>query len=74
MTSLLSQMSTFSDTSCDVITLLYSAHENGTQKPIDDDLVKCLKQMLSVLAEHPIYIVMDALDECPDDSGWPKTP
>jgi len=30
--------------------------------------------MLSVLAEQPIYIVMDALDECPDDSGWPKTP
>ena len=74
MTSLLSQLSTFSDTSCDVITLLYSTHGNGTQKPIDDDLAKCLKQMLSVLAEHPIYIVMDALDECPDDSGWPKTP
>ena len=30
--------------------------------------------MLSVLAEHPIYIIMDALDECPDNSGWPKTP
>ena len=74
MTSLLSQLSTFSDASCDVITLLYSTHENGTQNPIDDDLAKCLKQMLSVLAEHPIYIVMDALDECPDDSGWPKTP
>ena len=74
MTSLLSQLSTFSDASCDVITLLYSTHENGMQKPIDDDLAKCLKQMLSVLAEHPIYIVMDALDECPDDSGWPKTP
>ena len=74
MTSLLSQLSTFSDASCDVITLLYSNHGNGTQKPIDDDLAKCLKQMLSVLAEHPIYIIIDALDECPDDSGWPKTP
>ena len=74
MTSLLSQLSTFSDASCDVITLLYSTHGSGTQKPIDDDLAKCLNQMLSILAEHPIYIIIDALDECPDDSGWPKTP
>jgi hypothetical protein len=74
ITSLLSQLSTFSDASCDVITLLYSTRRDGTQKPTDDDLTRCLKQMLSVLAEHPIYIVMDALDECPDDSGWPKTP
>jgi hypothetical protein len=27
--------------------------------------------MLTVVAEDPIYIVMDALDECPDHSGWP---
>jgi hypothetical protein len=27
--------------------------------------------MLAVVAEDPIYIVMDALDECPDHSGWP---
>ena len=28
--------------------------------------------MLTVVAEHPTYIVMDALDECPD-SGLPST-
>ena len=74
ITSLLSQLSAFSDTCCDVISLLYSRHGKGTRKPSDDDLMDCLKQMLSVLAERQIYIVMDALDECPDDSGWPKTP
>ena len=31
----------------------------------------CLKEMLTVVAEGPIYIVMDALDECPDHSGLP---
>ena len=30
-----------------------------------------LKEMLTVVAEHPIYVVMDALDECPDHSGIP---
>ena len=74
VTSLLFQLSTFSDTCCDVISYLYSSHGNGTRNPTDYDLKKSLRQMLSVLAGHPIYIVMDALDECPDDSGWPKTP
>ena len=74
ITSLLSQLSAFSDSCCDIISLLYSTHGNGTRNPTDDDLTECLKQMLSVLAEHRIYIVMDALDECPDDSGWPKAP
>ena len=74
VTSLLFQLSTFSDTCCDVISHLYLTHGNGTRKSTDYDLKKCLRQMLSVLAGHPIYIVMDALDECPDDSGWPKTP
>ena len=27
--------------------------------------------MLSVSAEHPIYIIIDALDECPDSSEIP---
>ena len=72
--SLILQLSAFSDTSSDVISHLYVTYENGARNPTDDDLIKCLKQMLSILAEHPVYIIMDALDECPDDSGWPKTP
>jgi len=27
--------------------------------------------MLTVAAEHPVYIIVDALDECPDSSGMP---
>ena len=27
--------------------------------------------MLSVLAQKPIYIIIDGLDECPDSSGMP---
>ena len=34
-------------------------------------LTNCLKEMLAVVAENPIYVVMDALDECPDHSGMP---
>jgi hypothetical protein len=41
------------------------------RQPTNAVLTDCLKEMLTVLAEHPIYIVMDALDECPDHTGWP---
>ena len=27
--------------------------------------------MLSVAARHPIFLIVDALDECPDSSGMP---
>ncbi|SRR6266702_5087366 len=71
VTSLLIQLSAFSDPCCDIIRRVYSAHGSGTRQPTNDVLANCLKEMLTVVAEHPIYVVMDALDECPDHSGWP---
>ncbi|KAF8269894.1 hypothetical protein EI94DRAFT_882147 [Lactarius quietus] len=71
VTSLLIQLSAFSDPCCDIVHRVYSAHGNGTRQPTNDSLMDCLKEMLTVVAEEPIYIVMDALDECPDSSGFP---
>ena len=69
--SLLIQLSAFSDPCCDIIRRVYSSHGNGTRQPTNDVLKNCLKEMLTIVAEHPIYIVMDALDECPDSPGMP---
>ncbi|KAF8267206.1 hypothetical protein EI94DRAFT_67756 [Lactarius quietus] len=52
-----------------LISRLYSAHGRGSRQPSDEDLVDCLKDMLSASPQHPMYIVMDAVDECPDSSG-----
>ena len=70
ITSLLIQLSAFSDPCCDIIHRLYSSYGNGTRQPTNETLKNCLKEMLMVLAERPIFMVMDALDECPD-SGFP---
>ena len=43
----------------------------GGQQPSDDALKDCLRQMLSVSAQLPIYIIVDALDECPN-AGMPS--
>jgi hypothetical protein len=70
--SLISQFSTRSSPCCDFLHRIYEAHENGTRQPSDDTLKDCLKVMLRLLAQGPTFIVLDALDECPDTSGFPS--
>jgi hypothetical protein len=67
--SLVSQLSTRSSPCCDVLHHVYEMHENGTRQPSDDTLKECLKEMLRVPRRGSIFIVLDALDECPDASG-----
>ena len=69
--SLVSQLSTRSSPCCDILHRVYEAHEKGTRQPSDDTLKECLKQMLTLPGQCPIYIVLDALDESPDCSGLP---
>jgi hypothetical protein len=70
--SLLTQLSTQSSPCCNILSHLYSGHGKGAQQPNDDALKRCLIEMLTVQDRHPIYLIMDALDECPDTSEVPS--
>ena len=70
VTSVLVQLSTYSKPCCDIIYRLYLAHGKGTQQPSNSILTERLMEMLRVAVANPIFIIMDALDECPDD-GMP---
>ena len=70
--SLLSQLSSRSDLCCDMLYRLYQTHDNGAHKPTDDALVQILKDALTFSNHGPIYIIMDALDECPNTFGLPS--
>ncbi|KAH8988181.1 hypothetical protein EDB86DRAFT_2060394 [Lactarius hatsudake] len=70
--SLVFQLSTRSNPCCDVLHHVYKTHEDGTRQPSDDTLKECLKQMLRLLGHGPTFIVLDALDECPDSPGIPS--
>ncbi len=70
--SLVSQFSTRSSPCCDILHHVYKTHENGARQPSDDTLKECLNEMLNLLGRGPIFIVLDALDECPDSSGIPS--
>jgi hypothetical protein len=69
--SLLIQLSCLSRPCCDILSRLYSMHSNGSQKPSDSAMIQCLKDMLALPHSQPVYIILDALDECPN---WPGIP
>ena len=70
--SLLIQLSAHSAPRCDILSDLYSDHDEGKNQPSDGALIECLKRML-LLPNHRItYLVMDALDEAPNSPGIPS--
>ena len=71
--SLLSQLSDLSDLCCDVLHRVYVTHNNGAHKPTDDVLIQCLKETLTLSNDCPTYIIIDALDECPNTFGMPSS-
>jgi hypothetical protein len=70
--SLLIQLSSHSRPCCDILSRLYKAHDEGAQQPSNQDLTQCLKDMLTLPDQRPIYLIMDALDESPNTSGIPS--
>ena len=70
--SLLSQLSARSNLCCDMLHRVYVTHDNGAHKPTDDVLIQCLKDSLAPSIDLPIYVISDALDECPNTFGMPS--
>src|SRR5260221_10149835 len=69
--SLITQLSARCDRHRGILSRFYSAHNRGAQMPSSCDLTQCLKDMLS-LYKKPVYIIMDAIDECPNIPGVPS--
>jgi hypothetical protein len=70
--SLLKQLSVFSGPRCDILSDLYSAHDDGKNQPSDTILAECLKEILTLPGQHPTYLIIDGLDESPNTSGIPS--
>jgi len=72
LSSLLSQLSAERDSCYNILSQLYSDNAGGTRKPTSIALTQCLKDMLSLPGQDHIYIIVDALDECPNTLGTPS--
>ena len=71
LSSLVFQLSAESDTCYQILSRLYSDHAGGTREPSEDALSQCLVEMLNVPGQPVMYMIIDALDECPNFSGMP---
>jgi hypothetical protein len=65
ISSLLVQLCHQSDAYCDILSNLYLQHDKGSRQPSDSILVQCLKDMTKIPGQAPVYLIVDALDECP---------
>jgi hypothetical protein len=73
LSSLLLQLAARSDVFYNILNRLYLAREKGLRQPSDSDLIECLMEVLTLPGQSKVYIIVDALDECPNNSGIPTS-
>src|SRR6266851_2354498 len=66
LSSVLVQLCRQSASYCNILSKFYSEHEDGSKSPSDDALVHCLRHLLELPGQAPIFLIVDALDECPN--------
>jgi len=71
--SILLQLGGFSSHCWDALHQLYMSCRDGSEQPSEASLAKCLKTMLKLSGQVPIFVVLDALDECLSTTGTPST-
>ena len=72
LTSLILQLVDDSDHCWNLLSQLHKACRIGLEQPSEVALVQCLKTMLDLPGQLPTYIIIDALDECPNTTGTPS--
>ena len=68
LSSFLVQLYHQSDFYFDILSKFYSEYDKGSRPPSDDALAECLKDLLKFPGLAPVYLIVDALDECPNPS------
>jgi hypothetical protein len=69
LSSILIQLCGQSTSFCKILHELFSRHQHGSKQPSDNTLKQYLEKILKASRKFPLYVIVDALDECPDTSG-----
>jgi hypothetical protein len=72
LSSLLTQLCARSHRGYEILLSFYERHQDGLRQPKEGDLIQCLKKVLELPRHGRVYIVVDALDECPTMPGLPS--
>ena len=69
LSSFLVQLYHQSDSYYEILSKFYLEHNKSSRPPSDNALAGCLKDLLKLPRLAPIYLIVDALDECPKPSA-----
>jgi len=72
LSSMLFQLCDQSNSYYDILSSFYSTHRRGAQNPSDDALIHCFQDILKLQGQAPIFLIVDALDECSNTSSMPS--
>jgi len=72
LASVLLQLVDNSDSCWDVLYQLYFKCREGSEQPSHAALATCLENMLRLPGQLPIFVILDALDECPSTAETPS--
>jgi hypothetical protein len=65
LSSLLVQLCDQFDAYCALLSDFHVAHGRGSQYASDGELLECLRDLVKIPEQATVYIIVDALDECP---------
>ena len=69
LSSMFVQLCLQSDSYHGILYKFYLEHGNGSRQPTDDAILRCLKDIVELPGQAPIFLIVDALDECPNTSA-----
>ena len=69
LSSVLLQLSDMSDSYYNILSTFHSAHRDGTRSPRDEELTRCLVDLVKLPGPPPVYLIVDGLDESPNTSS-----
>jgi len=68
LSSILFQLCGQSDSYYDILSIFHSTHCDGAQSPRDEELIRCLVDLVKLPGPPPVYLIVDGLDEIPSTS------
>ena len=69
LSSMLVQLCLQSNSYYSIIHKFYLEHGNGSRQPTEDAILRYLKDIVELPGQAPIFLIVDALDECPNTSA-----
>jgi hypothetical protein len=72
LASVLVQLANDSEKCWTILSQFHTECKYGSEQPSEAALEQCLKRMLELPGQDPIYITVDALDECPNHICTPS--